>query len=118
MSRYHSALCLTAIVIGCAVSNSAYSQQFTQVEVSEVLFGTGQTVLSSSADGAVDLMVGVTGLESVVMVNPIPPGLPFTGTFAQLFGQANSLDCLGSSANAQYVYEFSVPFGAEELFLN
>ena len=93
------------------------SGQQVQVEVSQVLFGTGPTVLSSTANGDIDLAVGVPGLESVANIVASPFNAPLVGVTGSLFVQANSLNTPMSAANALFDFEFSLPLGAEELLL-
>ena len=99
------------------VAARGQTSQEVRLEVSQLLFGSGPTFLNSTANGDINLSVGVTGLESQANIATIPAGLPVAGVGGTLFVQTNSFDAPSSSATAFYEFEFALPAGAEDLFL-
>jgi hypothetical protein len=91
------------------------SRQFAKVEVSELLAGSGPTVLTSSATEPLDLMLGRnTHLESSLRTSI---SAPHQGVSGELFVQATSILVPESSATARLEYDFLLSQRAELLNL-
>lgn len=110
-------LCLPLLLFLCASTfANGPLHQFGKVEVSELLDGSGPTVLTSNADEPLDLVLGFTGLEARLSTSFF--GTPFGALFGQIFVQANAVMVPESTAMARYEYDFSLSHESELQFLS